>query len=206
MNAAVVLSAAANVIMQLSLPAVGHGVVESVVDRGNLLRHPARRFRTTNAYLGVALLGTDDERRAYRRAVGGSHAWVRSGPASPVAYDAFDREAQLWVAACLVRAFEDTWALLAGEPGRRLPDDVYRRCAVLGTTLQVRPEQWPPDREAFEEYWTRAIEHVHLDDIVRRHLWRIVRARVPARPGRRGDAQASRSSSRPGTCTSRSAR
>ncbi len=174
-NAAVLLSAAANVVMQLALPPVGHGVAESVVDEGNLLLHPARRFRTTNAYLGVALLGTDDERRTYRRAVGRSHSRVHSGPDSPVRYDAFDRDAQLWVAACLVRAFEDTWALLAGEPGRRLPDDVYRRCAVLGTTLQVRPEQWPADRDAFEEYWSRMLEHVHLDDVVRAHLWRVVR-------------------------------
>nr|MDT0524653.1 hypothetical protein [Streptomyces sp. DSM 41633] len=31
---------AANVIMQLSAPGVGYGVVESSVDSGNLLKHP----------------------------------------------------------------------------------------------------------------------------------------------------------------------
>src|SRR6476660_6999398 len=34
---------AANVIMQLSWPEVGHGVVESKVDSGNLLKHPWKR-------------------------------------------------------------------------------------------------------------------------------------------------------------------
>jgi uncharacterized protein (DUF2236 family) len=88
----VLLGATANVIMELSLPPVGYGVRESRVDSGNLFRHPFHRFRTTNAYLGVALLGTEDEIRAYRKAVGGSHAQVRSTGESPVDYSAFDRD------------------------------------------------------------------------------------------------------------------
>src|SRR4051794_39090675 len=103
--APVLLGATANVIMELSLPPVGHGVRESRVDSGNLFRHPFHRFRTTNAYLGVALLGTEDEIGAYRKAVGGSHAQVRSTGESPVRYSAFDRDLQLWVAACIYRAF-----------------------------------------------------------------------------------------------------
>ena len=38
---------AANVIMQLSWPEVGHGVVGNKVDSGNLLKHPWKRARTT---------------------------------------------------------------------------------------------------------------------------------------------------------------
>ncbi len=34
------LAGAANVVMQLSHPPVGHGVVESTVSSGQLLRHP----------------------------------------------------------------------------------------------------------------------------------------------------------------------
>lgn len=174
-NATVVLSATANVIMQLARPAVGYGVLESRVDSGNIMVHPGHRFRTTNTYLAVAMLGTDRDVRDYRRAVGRSHRQVRSTPDSPVAYDAFDPELQMWVAACLVRAFEDTWGLLHGRPGLRLPDPVYRECATLGTSLQVRPEQWPADRDAFEGYWKQACEHVHIDDTLRAYLWRLVR-------------------------------
>jgi uncharacterized protein (DUF2236 family) len=181
----VVLSATANVVMELSWPGVGHGVAESRVDSGNVMLHPLHRFRTTNAYLAVALLGTDDERRAYRRAVGRSHAHVHATADSPVGYDAFDPELQRWVALCLYRAFEDTWGLLAGEPGMRLPDDVYRACAPLGTTLQMRPEQWPADRDAFDDAWDDGLRHVRIDDTVRAYLHRLLRGDFLPGPVRR---------------------
>lgn len=60
---------AANVIMQLARPGVGHGVVESPVDSGNLLKHPWKRARTTFSYLAVAILGNDEDRAAFRTAV-----------------------------------------------------------------------------------------------------------------------------------------
>src|SRR4051812_27788769 len=81
---------AANVVMQLSWPEVGYGVVESTVDSGNLLKHPWKRARTTFQYLAVAILGDDDDRAAFRAAVDSAHRHVRSTPASPVAYNAFD--------------------------------------------------------------------------------------------------------------------
>ncbi|HEY2192350.1 MAG TPA: oxygenase MpaB family protein [Actinomycetospora sp.] len=184
-SAAVVLGATANVIMQLARPAVGYGVVESRVDRGNLMLHPLHRLRTTSTYLSVTMLGDERDVRSYRRAVGRSHAQVHSTDDSPVAYDAFDRELQMWVAGCLVRAFEDTWALLAGRPGAWLPDEVYHECAALGTGLQVRPHQWPADRAAFERWWDAQLEHVHLDDTVRGYLWGLVEQEflpAPLRP------------------------
>jgi uncharacterized protein (DUF2236 family) len=184
-SGAVLLGATANVIMQLARPGVGHGVLESRVDRGNIMIHPLHRLRTTSTYLSVTLLGSARDVRDYRRAVGRSHAQVRSTPSSPVVYDAFDRDLQMWVAACLVRAFEDTWALLHGRPGQWLPDDVYRECAPLGTGLQVRPGQWPADRAAFEHWWDAELEHVHLDDAVHDYLWRLVRQEflpAPLRP------------------------
>ena len=184
-SGAVALGATANVIMQLARPGVGYGVVESRVDRGNLMLHPLHRVRTTSTYLSVTMLGGEGDVRAYRRAVGCSHAQVRSTASSPVAYDAFDRELQMWVSGCLVRAFEDTWALLHGRPGAWLPDDVYRECALLGTGLQVRPEQWPADRAAFERWWNGQLEHVHLDETVRTYLWGLVEQEflpAPLRP------------------------
>lgn len=47
LNPAAVLLPAANVIMQLSCPGVGYGVLESPVDSGNVYRHPFKRARTT---------------------------------------------------------------------------------------------------------------------------------------------------------------
>jgi uncharacterized protein (DUF2236 family) len=184
----VVLSATANVVMELSWPGVGHGVAESRVDSGNVMIHPLHRFRTTTAYLAVALLGTDDERADYRRAVGRSHAHVQATADSPVDYDAFDPDLQRWVALCLYRAFEDTWGLLAGAPGTRLPDPVYRECAVLGTTLQMRAEQWPADRDAFDDAWDDGLTHVRVDDAVRAYLHRLLRGDYLPGPVRRATA------------------
>jgi uncharacterized protein (DUF2236 family) len=172
--APVLLAATANVIMELSLPPVGYGVLESRVDSGNLFHHPFHRFRTTNAYLGVALLGSERDRRDYRRAVGRSHAQVRSTAASPVGYRATDRDLQLWVAGCIYRAVEDTWGLLVGEPGLRLPDPVYRECATIGTGLQVRPEQWPADRAEFDTYWAAALPQVRIDPPMRTYFERLL--------------------------------
>ena len=35
---------------------------------------------------------------------------------------------------------------------------------------QVPPEMWPADRAAFDEYWQRSLEQVHIDDAVRDYL------------------------------------
>ncbi|WP_028924988.1 oxygenase MpaB family protein [Pseudonocardia acaciae] len=176
------LAGTANVIMQLGHPAVGHGVVESKVDSGNVFKHPVKRLRTTLAYLAVATMGTDEERGLYRRAVNRSHVQVRSDADSPVSYNAFDPDLQLWVAACLYRGFEDVYRLL----GMRLdPGDaaeIYRRSAVLGTTLQVPAESWPADREAFERYWDDALGKIHIDDTVRGYLTDLTAMRNLPRP------------------------
>ncbi|MET8847783.1 oxygenase MpaB family protein [Amycolatopsis sp. NPDC004625] len=179
------LVGSANVIMQLSRAPVGYGVLESRVDSGNLFRHPVKRTRTTLTYLAVATMGTDAERAAYRQGVDRAHAQVHSTASSPVAYNAFDTDLQLWVAACLYKGFEDVYrAFVGGEPER-----FYAEAAPLGTTLQVRPEMWPADRVAFEEYWTGGVAAAGIDDTVRRYLTRIVDLeflpRVLAVPGRR---------------------
>ncbi|MEU0796086.1 oxygenase MpaB family protein [Amycolatopsis sp. NPDC005961] len=179
------LAGTANVIMQLSRAPVGYGVVESRVDSGNLFRHPVKRTRTTLTYLAVASMGTDAERAAYRRGVNEAHAQVHSRDGSPVAYNAFDTDLQLWVAACLYKGFEDVHlAFVGGEPG-----SFYRDAAKLGTTLQVQPGMWPPDRAAFEDYWAAGLAEVSVDDTVRRYLTDLVDLRflhpVVAVPGRR---------------------
>ncbi len=162
------MAGAANVIMQLGHPGVGHGVHESTVDSGSLFRHPWKRARTTFTYLAVATMGTDEDKQAYRRAVNRQHAHVRSGESSPVSYNAFDAELQLWVAACLYKGFEDSYEALAGQPippQRR--EAVYAASAPLGTTLQVPAEEWPESREEFEQYWQRGLQKVSIDPPVR---------------------------------------
>ncbi|WP_024804249.1 oxygenase MpaB family protein [Nocardia sp. BMG51109] len=167
---AALLGGPANVIMQLSHAPVGRGVVESTVESGRFDLHPRKRGRTTLTYLAVAMLGTDEDRAAYRAAVDTSHRQVRSAAGSPVRYNAFDPHLQLWVAACLYRGTADSLDFLYGGIEDDVADELYRDAAAFGTTLQMPAELWPADRAAFAEYWDRMTGEISLDDEVRRYL------------------------------------
>ena len=169
---------AANVIMQLSWPQVGYGVSESKVDSGNLLKHPWKRARTTFQYLAVAILGRPDDRAAIREAVNGAHRHVKSTADSPVSYNAFDRELQMWVAACLFVGLEDTYQLLRGAMTAEQAEQFYRSAWTLGTTLQVTEDQWPPTRADFDAYWAQACQRVAIDDHVRGYLRDLLNLRM----------------------------
>jgi uncharacterized protein (DUF2236 family) len=172
------LAGPANVIMELSRPGVGHGVRESRVESGRIDRHPIKRARTTFTYIAVATAGTDAQKEAFRRAVNGAHAQVYSTPDSPVSYNAFDPELQLWVAACIYKGGIDIYRTLVGEMDDEEADRVYREGMSIGTTLQVPPEMWPRDRAAFDRYWQESLDKVHIDDAVREYLYPIAVSRV----------------------------
>jgi len=169
------LSGTANVIMQLSRPEIGYAVKESVVTEGNLFTNPRRRQRTTVAFLAVAVLGTPEERAAFRRATNRSHARVRSAPGATPAYTAFDPELQLWVAACIYRGFEESRELVHGPLRGVDRDEFYRQGMVFGTMLQVPADLWPPDRDAFEDYWRAGLARTSIDEAMRGYLLRVVR-------------------------------
>ncbi|MEV0686308.1 oxygenase MpaB family protein [Nocardia sp. NPDC050378] len=164
------LGGPANVIMQLSFAPVGRGVLESTVTSGRFDLRPRKRGRTTLTYLAVAMLGTDEDRAAFRAAVNTAHRQVRSGPDSPVRYNAFDPRLQLWVAACLYRGTVDSLAYLFGALDEESADELYAESARFGTTLQVPPDLWPADRGAFAEYWESMLPELSLDPQIREYL------------------------------------
>lgn len=170
--------AAANVIMQMSWPEVGYGVAESRVESGSLVHHPWKRLRTTAQYLTVAILGTDEEKNAYREAVNVAHRQVRSTEDSPVKYNAFNRELQLWVAACLFIFYEDTHQLLYGTMTEEQAETFYQSAMTIGTTLQVLEEMWPATRADFDAYWNTACERVEMTAFVRDYLMVLVELRM----------------------------
>ncbi len=175
------LAGPANVIMQLARPGVGYGVMESRVESGRIDLHPIKRARTTFTYLAVATQGSEQQKRAFRRAVDTAHAQVYSAPdsKSPVAYNAFDRNLQMWVAACLYKGAVDVYRMFVGEMDEQTAERHYAEGSTLGTTLQVPPSMWPPDRAAFDRYWQESLEQVHIDDNVREFLYPIAAGRVP---------------------------
>lgn len=171
-------AAAANVVMQLASPGVGYGVVESKVDSGSILKHPWKRLRTTSQYLAVAVFGNEQDRAVFREAVDGAHRQVISTPESPVKYNAFDRELQMWVAACLFVGLEDTYTLLRGEMTPEQAEQFYRSSWTLGTTLQVTEDQWPATRAEFDVYWDEACKQVVIDPPVRAYLMELINLKM----------------------------
>ncbi|MFI9274421.1 oxygenase MpaB family protein [Kitasatospora sp. NPDC052896] len=165
--------AVANVIMQLARLPIAYGVIESKVEHGRIDRHPFKRMRTTLSYLVIALFGTDAERAVMRHEVNRSHRRVRSDADSPVDYTAFDRELQLWVAACLFWGLEDFHQRMHGPQPAEAREALYQAGARLGTTLQVTESMWPADRAAFEEYWNASLEGLSMDDTSRAFLHRL---------------------------------
>ncbi|CAN5262069.1 oxygenase MpaB family protein [soil metagenome] len=168
----------ANVVMQLARPGVGYGVMESRVESGRVDRHPIKRARTTFTYLAVAGRGTDEQKAAFRRAVNRAHAQVYSTDESPVKYNAFDKDLQLWVAACLYKGAVDAYRTFVGEMDDETADRHYADSVSLGTTLQVPAQMWPADRAAFDVYWQEQLDKVHIDDAVREYLRPIAAGRI----------------------------
>ncbi|MTE17310.1 oxygenase MpaB family protein [Nocardia aurantiaca] len=181
-GAAGFFGAAANVIMQLSNPPVGYGVVESPVESGNVMVHPIKRLRTTLTYLAVALLGTEADRAAYRQAVDSVHKYVRSRAGSTVKYNAFDPRLQLWVAACLYWGARDLYERMHGPMDDDAADAFYRYAARLGTTLQVRPDMWPADRIAFDRYWDENLAKTRIDPTIKAYFEDLIDLKMLPRP------------------------
>lgn len=173
------LAGPANVIMELAQPGVGYGVLESRVESGRTDRHPIKRARTTFTYLAVATAGSDAQKKAFRHGVNRAHAQVYSTPDSPVRYNAFDLDLQLWVGACLYKGGLDIHRIFIGELDDEDADRHYHEGMALATTLQVPPEMWPPDRAAFDRYWQASLAKVHIDDTVRAYLYPIAAGRMP---------------------------
>jgi uncharacterized protein (DUF2236 family) len=152
--------------------------MESRVESGRIDRHPIKRTHTTLTYLAVATRGSYQQKAAFRRAVDGVHAQVYSTEDSPVQYNAFDKDLQLWVGACLYKGGVDIYRTFIGEMDDETADRHYADGMHLATTLQVPEAMWPADRAAFEKYWQESLEKVHIDDAVREFLHPIANARV----------------------------
>lgn len=101
-----------------------------------------------------------------------------STPESPVAYNAFDPQLQLWVGACPYKGAVDVHRIFVGELDDEEADRHYREGMALGTTLQVPPELWPADRFAFDRYWQESLQKVHVDDAIRDYLHPIAEGRM----------------------------
>ena len=179
---AVFLAGPANVAIQLAQRPVGRGVVESTVHSGSVYRHPFKRFRTTIGYLDVAMRGDDQLRADYRHAVNTSHRPVRSGPNSPVKYNAFNRDLQLWVATCIFYGYRDSMTRMHGPLSAEEEELLLHACRRLGTTLQVPADMWHANRAEFEAYWADGLAQIEVDDETRDYLVGIIDLKIMPAP------------------------
>ncbi len=178
----VFLGGPANVALQLAWPEVGYGVVESRVDSGKVTKHPLKRFRTTIGYLGVALLGSHEERQVFRQAINEQHRQVRSTPESPVKYNAFNRDLQLWVASCIYYGTIDAFTRMHGPMTPEEEAVVLRAGARIGTTLQVPADRWHRTPEEFWAYWEEGLQRAEIDDRVGGYLRSLLRMEILPAP------------------------
>lgn len=173
-----VLAGGANVVLQLSWPEVGRGVLESPVTSGSVRHHPIKRTRTTLTYISVAMYGDAETRAAYREAVNGSHRQVRSAPGATVRYNAFDRHLQLWVASCLYYGARDMAIRMHGELDEESEHLLLEVGKRFGTTLQVPEEMWHTDIEDFTRYWDEGLQRAAMDEETKRFLRGIIDASI----------------------------
>lgn len=179
---AVFLAGPSNVVLQLAWPEVGYGVVESKVDSGKVTKHPFKRFRTTVGYLGIALLGSHEQRIAFRKAIDAQHRQVRSTPESPVKYNAFNRDLQLWVASCIYYGSLDIFTRMHGPLTPHEEAVILRAGSRIGTTLQVHPDDWHETPEDFWRYWEEGLERCSIDERIGSYLVSLMRIEMMPRP------------------------
>lgn len=155
-------SGVSNIIMQLSLPPVGHGVNESRVVSGSPRRYPIKRARTTGQYLALALIGNATDRAVMRAAIVEVHNPVVSTPESPVRYSGNSPKLQKWVAACLFRFYLDQYTLLYGPLAPADLDILTRSASSLATGVNVRDADWPQSWTEFTEYWDSVVPDLSI--------------------------------------------
>ena len=126
------------------------------MDTGNVYKHPFKRARTTGTYLAAATLGTDADRALIRAEVDKVHAQVRSSPSSPLSYNAFDPNLQLWVAACLYRYYIDMHESLYGPLDDEAADAIHQDARYEAPRLGPG-EHVARHRAAFAEFWKRSL-------------------------------------------------
>jgi uncharacterized protein (DUF2236 family) len=160
------------ILLQLAHPAVGRGVAEHSDFDARVLG----RLDGTLSYVYAVFYGTPAERAWVRRLVNRAHVPVRgvadrSGPA----YNAYDPELQLWVAATLYQSTVTVYERVFGPLDERTADDLYREYSVVGSTLQLASDAWPTDRAAFARYWDETVEGLEVSSAARDVARRLLR-------------------------------
>lgn len=162
------------ILLQIAHPAVGRGVAE----HSDFASRPLDRLHATMTYVYAVVFGTPDEIAAVRRRVDRAHVPVHVRGADAPAYNGFDPELQLWVAATLYDTAVTVYQRVYGPLDDQSADRIYTEYAVLGTALQMPQDAWPADRVAFAEYWERMLQQLQTSDATKRVARDLLHPRV----------------------------
>lgn len=165
---ALLLGAGSAVMNQLALVGVGKGVAE----HSTTFERPLDRLRTTLTYIYALTLGTEEERLAIARMVNKAHVPIKGD-----GYTAFDPKLQLWVAATLTAGGEQMYEKTFGPMDEASRERTYREGWILGTTLQVTDDMWPPTRAEFTTYWEQMQDELSPDPVVQKYAKQLLSAR-----------------------------
>jgi uncharacterized protein (DUF2236 family) len=169
------------ILLQVANPAVGRGVAE----HSDFYNRPLNRLTATLTFIYAVTYGSEEEVAFVRRRVNHAHVPVHGtgdgnsdgdgdgdgdghdDATGAPAYDAFDPQLQLWVAATLYETAITLYERIFGPIEEVVAERIYREYAVLGTALQMQPELWPASRAEFRQYWSEQIGQLVVDDTIR---------------------------------------
>ncbi|MEF3403770.1 oxygenase MpaB family protein [Agromyces sp. CCNWLW203] len=158
------LGGGAAILLQLADPRVARGVA----------RHSGFRERPLDRLIGtldyVYAIGFGDEQLAAEavRTVNRRHAPVRgSAEGGQPAYNAFDADAQRWVASTLLAVALELHERLEGPLPAATADVIVRGYAPLGVRLQAAGEGWPDTRADFDVWWAERLAALEVGDEAR---------------------------------------
>ncbi|SIN75480.1 oxygenase MpaB family protein [Agromyces cerinus] len=158
------LGGGAAILLQLADPRVARGVAQ----HSGFRERPLERLIGTLDY--VYAIGFGDEQLAAEavRAVNRRHAPVRGdAQGGQPAYNAFDADAQRWVASTLLAVALELHERLEGPLPAATADIIVRGYAPLGTRLQSAGEGWPESRVEFDAWWTERLGALEVGDEAR---------------------------------------
>ena len=158
------LGGGAAILLQLADPRVARGVAR----HSGFRERPLDRLTGTLDY--VYAIGFGDEQLAADavRAVNRRHAPVRGeAEGTQPAYNAFDADAQRWVASTLLAVALELHERLEGPLPAATADIIVRGYAPLGIRLQAAGEGWPETRAEFDGWWAEQLDRLEVGDEAR---------------------------------------
>ncbi len=148
---AVLLGGPAAAILQVAHPMIGAGVSEHSRFRQDTL---GRLHRTLGAVYTVAF-GTMAEAERLREHVAAVHRPVRGD--QPVAYDASDPDAQMWVLATLIAMGTEVYETLITPLTADEREAHYQDMRVFGEYFGLARDYGPRTRVEFDDYYVRKL-------------------------------------------------